>query len=365
MSNRINCQKLSSSIKAIKSKKVDFEFQIENNDNECLVSKSDLLKMIEALKKEIWPFEQEELSSEKLKEAYQKFKNVFEKSSIIKKDLISKELLIDELKEEKFAMPTEKQFLDFIVSKEEQLNELAKLGLVDPVIVPIAVDFGKDLVKDGVSKYSGLMEICAKEIRKQGHKGTLRGSDSTLFLKEQSSWNFVVDQQSPIYVSEYYKKMQFTFKEEDKDFIEGLNQEQFIQKHREAGSPFPGFAIYFKEKGNVVPRNRSENKPLSEMFAGRRFGGYSENLHKLGLTGTSAHAELTLLLLSLVKDNMITRDSGNEDDCSAIITANSFVDSTGVGNCYWSRDEGQFRFFVGNSYNSVSGINAVPMGELI
>lgn len=326
------------------------------------------LVSIDAIKEQgsdFWPFEQEELSVEKLKSIYEQYRSVFESKGITKNGQIAPELLPLELKTENFSMPTAEQFSEHISSKSEKLKEMIALGLVEPVIVPIAADFGIDTESGGEHSYSGLLGVLAKEIRTLGKGKKLKGSDGTVLPAKREWANGSADPKWPIYVNNVYQNMRYSFKEDDGTFSEGLTQKDFIQKHKDAKSPFPGFAVYFKEKGDLLARARDEEDPLQEMAVNRQYQQYQESLHRLGLTGSTAHAELIMLLSSLQKDGKVSRDWNNEKDAAGFIGGNTFQGSAHLGRCYWGRYYGQFLFNAGNPDDSLSSVAGVAFGELV
>lgn len=359
----MNCQEITTSIQAIKSMKDDFDKELrQQNFETCLVLKYELSDMVKELKEELWLLEK--LSIENIKSIYEQYKSVFEKSGIVENGKIISELLPDELKQENFFMPTVEQFLDYILSKKEQLIEMVELGLTEPVIVPIAADFGKDSESGGVHNYSGLLGILAEEIRDLGQKGLLKGSDG-VFLPSRTEWNSgSVDPKQPINVDDLYKKMQYVFKEKDGVFS-ALSQTELIQKHKEANSPFPGFAIYLKEKGDLLTCVRDEKDSLYEMAAWHNYKLYRESLRKLGLCGTTAHTELVMLLSSLQKDGKVMRDDENPKDAAGIICGNTFHGYTGFGRCGWLRDAGCFCLDTRGPDDVGSKTAGIALGELI
>lgn len=370
MNKSLNCQQLTDAINAIKSKKSDFDEEFSKKNTKCFKLKTELLLLIKELKEEIWPIEYPEFSHEKLKKSYQEFKKTFENNNVIKDGQIPQELLPDSLKGEVFLMPTEEQFLDYIVSKEKQLEKMLKLGLVEPVIVPIAADFGYEIEPTWqFSRYKGLLGIVANKLKKISESGSLNGSDGVVLpsgekLKQGSCGS------DPVYVDQDYEKLQYAFREQDGNFSEDLTQASFIQKHKDAGSPFPGFAIYFKEKGNLLKPIRDKDDPLIDMESFHALNDYIINLRKLYLTGSTVHAELTLLLCSLEKDSRVTRDPDafrvfQESEDSAGLIAGNLFENGNVCCCYWNRKYGYFCFTARNYDRIDSSTSGIPMDELI
>lgn len=347
----MNCKAITTKLKAIREKKDLFESELEKGNIDCLKIKSDLISKVEGLILESWPIE---FSVEKLRETLNQHKMLFEQSGIVRDGKIVKDLLPNELKEEIFTMLTEKQLCEFLITKKEQVNKMIKLGLTELIIVPIAADFGTDEeLTMGTHVYTGLLDILADEIRiKAKHLKNSKGN----------SLHSEVDLKCPIHVNSIFKDMRYTFKEKDGTFSEGLTHTQFIEKHRVAASPFPGFAIYFKEKGNLLLPGRDNDSPLKDFTVNQNVHHYIKCLHKLGLTGTTAHAELIILLNSIQKEGKITRDYMS--DVVTFICGNTFSYTASIARCFWA-NFGRFSFYGEHPDNTYDNAIAAPIGELI
>lgn len=368
MSSRLNCQQIVTRIKEIKSKEADFNQELANGNFEiCLNLKSELTKLIAKLNKEIWTFNQKELSREKLQASYEQYKTLFEQNGIVRDGYLAPELIPEELSGEKFKMPTLEEFLDFIKSRETQVIEMIKLGLVEPVLVPIAADFGKDetVYQPGFHRYTGLVKVLAEKLRQLGLTNKLKTSDGKLLPVNPKWKNCSINYDDPVYPRGVYKDLLYSFKDKNGEFHESLSQKQFIQKHREAGSPFPGFAIYFQEKGVSLPRTRNDEDPLSEMTSGRSYLQYKQSLRNLGLTGTTAHVELITLLASLQKDGKMRRDCDNSSDACTFLGGISFPSTTSLGDCLFDKPDGRFCFYISTPDYSDSNVACAPVGELV
>lgn len=367
--NKFNCKQFNTRLKIIKTKKDDFDSEFRKGDVQaCLEIKNNLLDLVQEFKDSFWPFEEEELSQEKLGEFYDQYASVFEKTGIVKHGQITQELLPKELKNEVFKMPSKSEFLDYIASKEVRMKEMFDLGLVEPVLVPIAADFGKDIDNDksihSFHNYTGLLKILAEEIRSLGKSKKIKSSGGQYLSEKEDLNHNQVNLNHPISVDDEFNSMMYTFLGEDGTYKEDLDQKQFIEEHKDAASSFPGFGIYFKEKG-VLPKNRKADSPLYAMSANRKPSDYISSLNFLDISGTTAHTELILLLYSLQESGRVTRDYGIEEDMETVIGGNTFKDSQKIGHCGWNSDFGKSNFLTVPTDRNYPGTACAPIGELI
>lgn len=365
MKQNFNCKQISARINTIKKKRDEFLVEFNNKSTDCFNTKNELMSLIEKLTGEIWPFEESELSNDKFKDCYKQFKSLFETTGIIKDSQIASDLLFED---EVFKMPSEQEFLEYICDRKEQVLEMAKLGLTEPIIVPIAAYLGKggNFTINGGTGYDGLLGIVAKEIRELGQTGKLKGTDDLLLPIKQDGDKSSSDQKDPLFLDPEYLHLFYSFKEKDGTFSEGLSRTQFIDKHREAGSPFPGFGIYFKEKGNILPNIRKADDPLFKMQSKRQFADYKTSLRKVGLTGATVHTEIITLLLSLREHHQITRDIDSPKDSASFMGGISFQGNTDeFGFCFWNRHFRKFLYNTADINRSGKYVSCCPIGELI
>ncbi|MEK9156193.1 MAG: hypothetical protein AAB360_02715 [Patescibacteria group bacterium] len=309
-----------------------------------------------------WPFKEEEMSQEKIAEIYDRYARVYEQEGIVENGRIAPSLISTEVRQLglDFAMPTREEFLQFIAEHSEKEKRLIGLGLIEPVIVPVAADLGEAIPVTASEeyRYSGLLDIVAAKIKELGEAGQLLGSDGTQ-ITCNPKW--------PIYVNDLYKKLRFMLQKKDGTLQGGLTQKTYIEEQQKDGHPFPGWAIYFKERGNILPRNRDSQPDLTDMTADKELSKYIEALHdpnKLNMTGSSVHLELMLLLESLIRDKKVTRDWNNNQDAGAVLGANTFEGSGRVPFYAWRRGAGQLDLNAYYPDNHFSDVVGVPAGEI-